>query len=167
MSTVSLTQTPKYQWPISVNITVSTNMVNTHHWQDIQYSYCHHPYHHQCPQYLHSQSSQHGCQCQPSPPLTLLRSNPAIKHYIMMCMCQQWISLMQPSRNTWVCLMWPFTYMIWNFTYIPLTSDLEPSFPLLCNEGIVIFHSYNCNYLWFPLLCNKDNFVLSDLPDLV
>ena len=45
--------------------------------------------------------------------------------------------------------------------------DLEPSFPHLCTEGIVIFYSYNCNYLWFPLLCNKDYLVLSDLPDLV
>ena len=41
---------------------------------------------------------------------------------------------------------------------------LEPSFPLLCNEGTVIFYSSHCSNLWFPFPCNEDNLVLSDLP---
>ena len=101
-----------------------------------------------------------------APTLATNNSPKAQSCHQMMYTYQQWISLVQPSRNTWVLLMWPFTYTVWSLTYIPLIFNLKPLFPLLCNEGIVIFYSYNCNYLWFPLLCNKDYLVLSDLPDL-
>ena len=38
---------------------------------------------------------------------------------------------------------------------------LEPLFLLLCNKGIVIFYTFHCSNLWFPLLCNKDTLILS------
>jgi hypothetical protein len=62
---------------------------------------------------------------------------------------------------TW-CLMQPFTYMVHLFTYISLFCDSTPSFPLLYNKGtvnIILILLVVANT--FPLLCNKDNLILS------
>ena len=63
-----------------------------------------------------------------------------------------------------LCLMRPLTYTTQKTSHIYTHfRNQKPSFPLLCNEGILINSSLvTCIYLWFPLLCNKDTLLLSD-----